>query len=270
MELLKSLQRTKQTNKQLQKTMNKTIASISAAVIVGTSSLSAYLPVPAELGITSDLTFASEYNFRGYEVADNSFQPSLEASFGDFYLGIFGNLAVNNRSGKNADNELQYYGGFEIAVPQLEGLVFDVGGTVYHWPDSGSHRTHEIFVGTKFRDLGIEGISVGVKYYYDFDRRTHVAEGSAGYIFEIDPDGDLALDVSAFFGKQFGGSIKDRGAARVNEDYHYYGASAELPFRLNEFSKLTPGVHYATAEKAALGNLRGKNVFWTISYTAGF
>src|SRR5690625_3280394 len=102
--------------------MNKTIASISAAVIVGTSSLSAYLPVPAELGVTSDLTFASEYNFRGYEVADNSFQPSLEASFGDFYLGIFANLAVDNRNRSNqrVDNELQYYGGFEIAAPQFE------------------------------------------------------------------------------------------------------------------------------------------------------
>ncbi|HLS27589.1 MAG TPA: TorF family putative porin [Opitutales bacterium] len=251
--------------------MNKTIASISAAVIVGTSSLSAYLPVPAELGVTSDLTFASEYNFRGYEVADNSFQPSLEASFGDFYLGIFANLAVDNRNRSNqrVDNELQYYGGFEIAAPQFESLVFDVGGTVYHWPDSGSKRTHEVFIGTKLYDVGIEGINVGIKYYYDFDRRTHVAEGSAGYIFEIDPDGDLSLDVSAFFGQQFGGSIKDRGA-RVNEDYHYYGASAELPFRLNEFSKLTPGVHYATAEKADLTGTRGKNLFWTISYTAGF
>lgn len=256
--------------------MNKTIASLSAAVAVGGSSLSALVPVAADLGVTSDLTFASEYNFRGYELADNSFQPSIEASLGDFYLGLFANLPIDTaRTGpKNAVSELQYYGGFAVEVPGVEGLFLDVGGTVYHWRDVGLDRTHEAYVGTKFEDVGLPGVSAAVYYFYDFDRRAHVAEGSIGYSFALDQAGDLSLDVSGVYGEQFGGSIKNRGI-RVNENYTYYGASVEVPLRLNEFSTLTAGAHYQTAEGADLDNAlggvaRGQNFFWTISYTAGF
>src|SRR5690606_24759715 len=102
--------------------MNKTIASISAAVVVGGSSLSALVPVAADLGVTSDLTYATEYVFRGYELADQSFQPSIEASVGDFYVGLFANLPTQ-RGGLNDVSEIHYYGGFAVEVPGVEGLV---------------------------------------------------------------------------------------------------------------------------------------------------
>lgn len=226
-----------------------------------------------DLSVTSDLTFASEYVFRGVEFADNSFQPSLEASAGDFYVGLFSNLPID-QGGKNNQNEIHYYGGFSLAVPGLEMLVLDIGGTVYHWPDAGLNRTHEGFVGATFQDVGIPGVSAAAYYFYDVDRRTHVLEGSLGYSMVLDQDGLFSLDLSAFYGNQFGGSIRG-GSPRVNENYDYYGASAEMPFSLNEFSTISAGVHFQTTENATLGNfgggqLRDKNLFYTVSYTAGF
>lgn len=248
--------------------MNKTIASLTAAVVAGGSSLSAFVPVAADLSVTSDLTFASEYVFRGVEFADNSFQPSIEASVGDFYVGLFSNLPID-QGGTNDQSEIQYYGGFSLVVPGLEMVTFDVGATVYHWPNGGFNRTHEGFIGTKFEDVGVPGVSAAAYYFYDVDRRTHAVEGSVGYSFAIDQAGQTSLDLSAFYGNQFGGSIR-QGSYRVNENYHYYGASAEMPYRLNEFSTLTAGAHYQSAERAQLGMLRNKNFFWTVSYTAGF
>lgn len=259
--------------------MNKTIATISAAVVVGGSSLSAFIPAAADLGVTSDLTFASEYVFRGVELADNSFQPSIEASFGDFYLGAFGNLPIdqgdkNDQSElhKNDQSELHYYGGFALAIPGMENIILDLGVTVYHWPDANADRTHEGFVGTKFENVGLPGVSTAVYYFYDTDRRSHVLEGSVGYSVALDTAGLTSLDLSALYGNQFGGSMRDTyGINRTNESYHYYGASAEVPYRLNEFSTLTAGAHYQSTENATLGApFRDENLFWTLSYTAGF
>jgi uncharacterized protein (TIGR02001 family) len=249
--------------------MNKTIASISAAVVVGGSSLSAFVPAAADLGVTSDLTFASEYVFRGVELADNSIQPSIEASLGDFYAGVFANLPIENRD--QSLTELHYYGGFALAIPGMEHIVLDLGVTVYHWPDAGQNRSHEGFVGTKFENVGIPGLSAAAYFFYDVDRRTHIVEGSVGYSFALDMVGMTSLDLSALYGNQFGGSIRDNRPGRVGENYHYYGASAELPFRLNEFSTITAGAHYQSAERYDRDLAgRNQNFFWTVSYTAGF
>jgi hypothetical protein len=84
-----------------------------------------------------------------------------------------------------------------------------------------------------------------------------------------------SIDVAAIYGSQFGSRIKDH-PFRGSENYHYYGLSAELPWQLNEFSTVTAGVHYQTAERIRFEDTfdtpagRGKNLFWTISYTAGF
>lgn len=253
--------------------MNKTIASLTVAIVAGGSSLSAQLPAVSNLSVTSDLTFATEYAFRGVEIADNSFQPSIEASMGDFYLGLFSNVPLEGQD----QSEIHYYGGFTFALPDVDFVTFDVGAKVYHWPDAGLSRTHEGFIGAKFEDVGLEGVNAAVYYFYDLDRDAHVLEGKVGYSFQLDRNGRSSLDVSAFFGNQFGnidqGQVTRTGdAMRVNENYHYYGASLEIPYQVSEFSALTAGAHYQTAEDADLrgSNLNDDNLYWTISYTAGF
>ena len=165
--------------------MNKTIAFISAAVVLGGTGLSAqWVPAVSDIGVTSDVTFASEYIFRGVERADYSFQPAVEASAGDFYVGLWANLATANNDTRYGRNEVNYYGGFALDVPNAEFLTLDVGVTVYHYPRASMNRRHEAFVGTKFSDIAnLEGVSAAVYYFYDFDVRTHVVEGSIGYSF---------------------------------------------------------------------------------------
>ncbi len=247
--------------------MNKTIASISAFAVLGGSSLSAqWVPTASELSVTSDITFASEYVYRGLERADQSFQPSIEVASGDFYAGLWTNLPIDG-----LQSELQYYAGLAVAVPDFPELVLDVGFTVYHWPNAGVNRSHEAFLGTKVSDFGVEGVSASLYYFYDFDVRSHVVEGSVGYSFPLEEFGLAAsLDVSATYGLQSGSSMKNR-AMRVSENYHYYGVSGEIPYHLTANSTVTAGVHYYTGEKVnQMVNGRGQNLFWTISYTAGF
>lgn len=250
--------------------MNKTIATVSAAVALGSTSLSAVtLPAYAELNVTSDITFASEHVSRGIERANESFQPSVEASFGDFYLGVWSNLPATNNQELT---ELNYVGGFSLYVPQWVGESFDIGATVYHFPDAGVQRTHEAYVGTQVDLPNIPGTSLAAYYRYDFDVRSHNIEGSIGYSFSLEqwvPQA-ASIDVSVLAGGQFGGDMKNHGI-RPSEDYRYYGAKLEVPYYLNDFSNVTAGLHYETADNYTFRpGERGKNLFWTISYTAGF
>jgi len=254
--------------------MNKTIASISAAIVASGTSLSAFVPAVADFGVTSDITFASEYVFRGIERADQSFQPSVEANVGDFYVGVWANLPIQNREllEDRGLTELNYYGGFAVDIPGVDFLTLDLGAKAYHFPRTGTNRNHEVFAGTKFQDLLVTGLGASVYYFYDIDLRSHVVEGSLGYSFDLNPvNVPASIDAAVLYGNQSGRRIRE-GAVRPGENYHYYGASLEMPFRLNEFSKVTAGVHYQTAERVNLAEIpgRGQNLFWTISYAAGF
>lgn len=258
--------------------MNKTIAFISAAVVLGGTGLSAqWVPAASDIAVTSDVTFASEYIFRGVERADYSFQPSVEASAGDFYVGLWANLATANHVPtvkSDLRNEVNYYGGFALEVPNAEFLTLDAGLTVYHNPRASLNRRHEAFVGTKISDIAnMNGVSAAVYYFYDFDIRSHVVEGSIGYSFDLSSlNVPASVDVSGLYGTQLGSSIKSNrlGAFGNAENYHYYGASAEVPFAVTENSTVSAGLHYQTAEKIDSSAGATKNIFWTLSYTAGF
>lgn len=258
--------------------MNKTIASVSAAAVLGVATASAqWVPSAAELGVTSDLTIASQFVPRGVEAADWSFQPSVEASFGDFYMGLWSNLPLEPRvidaMGRYVGNtpEINYYGGFTIRPPEMRDLVLDMGITVYHWPRANLDRSHEIFAGAKMENIRQTGVSVSAYYFYDLDIKTHVVESSVGYSIALERWGlPASLDLSALLGIQSGSEIEQH-QLRVSENYYYYGASVEVPMHLSPNSTLTAGVHYRTAEDFnPVGVGRDNNLFWTLSYTAGF
>lgn len=237
--------------------MKRTLLSF-AAVALPASWLAAALP--QELSVSSDLTYTSRYVFRGIQLAGNSFQPNIEAAAGDMYAGIWTNLPL-----EAADAEINYYAGMAVAAPEIDFFTLDVGLTVYHYPKTGSNRTHEFFLGALLPELGTPRLGASLYYFHDIDLRSHVAEAALTYSFSLEGTGAPAsLDLSLLGGLQ-GGNRSDI------ESFNYYGASIELPFYLNDHATITPAVHYATAEKYSFGpGERGKNLYWSISYAASF
>jgi uncharacterized protein (TIGR02001 family) len=216
--------------------------------------------MPQDISVSSDITYSSRYVFRGIQLAGNSFQPALEVGMGDLYAGVWANLPT-----ASGGTEIDYYAGTAIAVPWVEFLSLDVGLTVYHYPKSGDSRTHEFYLGALFPQLGLPGLSGSIYYFHDIDIRSQVLEGALTHSLSLEGWGlPASLDLSVHASTHGGSRVK-------SENYHYYGASLELPFYLNDYSTITPGVHYATAEKYTFGEgERGKNLFWSISYAASF
>lgn len=216
--------------------------------------------LPQEFSVSSDITYASDYVFRGIKFADDSFQPTLEAAYGDFYAGIWANLPTESDA-----SEINYYGGINFEVPGFDLASFDAGLTVYHYPGQGEQRTHEFYLGALFSIPQHPALTAGLYYFHDVDLGSHVGEGSVTYAHSLEALGlPASLDFTVLGGLQ--GTTKTR-----SESFNYYGGSIELPVALNEFSAVTAGVHYATAEKYSFGpGERGKNLFWTIGYSAAF
>ena len=195
---------------------------IIAATLAALSSLQAQ----DDMEISMSIGYESQYVFRGFSLAEDSMTASIEASFGDGYVGMWTNQPII----RGFDNEFDFYGGmgFEIA----EGISMDVGGTLYYYPESGSAapgETFELYTGFAFDSE----LSPAVYFFYDLDLEVFTVEGSVGHSFEVDETS--SLDLAGFYGFADGKGF----------DYSYFGVSLDVVKSLGDTASGSIGVRYS-------------------------
>lgn len=227
--------------------MKKLLATTLLAAVLGagTSGFGA-------LSITSDMTFASEYVFRGIKLADNSFQPGLEASFDDFYIGVWGSLPTEKRSSMGYTDEWDAYVGYGFNL--TDNMALDFGVTYYYYPDTVLDDTFEAYVGLNW---DLDSWSPGVYLYYDIDLKAWTGQGNLGYSIPLGAAG-FSLDLNAYAGY----IMPDEA-----DDFWYYGADAVIPYVINDTATVSAGLHWATN---TVDGLEGNHVYFTLSATLGF
>ncbi|MBH54366.1 MAG: hypothetical protein CMI18_08470 [Opitutaceae bacterium] len=201
--------------------MKKLIVVVTAAILAAVYSL----PAQDEMDVSMSVGYESRYVFRGVTLADESLTASIEAAFGDTYLGMWTNQPITG----SFDNEFDFYGGmgFEVA----DGISMDVGGTLYFYPESGTGaETFEIYTGLAF-DAQLDP---AIYFFYDLDLNTLTVEGSVGHSFEVDEG--TTLDLSGFLGFV---DISE------GEDYTYHGASIDVVKSLGDTASGSIGVRYS-------------------------
>jgi uncharacterized protein (TIGR02001 family) len=225
--------------------MKKLLTAVVVSAIAGSA-------IAQDLSLSADMTYTSKYVFRGVKVTEQSIQPSVELSTGDFYAGVWSNQPI--KSGE--DNEFDFYAGF--GIPVNETIKLDVGATYYYYPDSDSGATFEPYIGVTGE---IMGLSAGLYLYRDIDVKAWTTQGNLGYSFPIEAAG-VSLDLGAYYGNVDG----------RNESYRYYGVDLSVPFQINENAVVTVGVHYG--DTLGLGGSRrlglDDNLWWTAALTLGF
>lgn len=205
----------------------------------------------AQYSLSLDLTLASDYIFRGVQLADNTLHPSIEFGYDDFYAGVWAATPIDNRSSAGYIDEYDLYVGYGWALSDT--MQLDAGVTHYYYPEADS--TTEGYVGLNF---DLEGFTPGVYVYRDFDLDTWTYQFNLGYSMPLETAG-TSLDLSAFIG-------------RVDPDdfghYTYYGASAVMPFALNDNTTLSVGLHYAHNDIGF--GIDDDHLFGTVGITMGF
>lgn len=214
--------------------MKKTILAL--AVLAAGVSASAQESAKSALAVTLDVTYVSDYVFRGVKLADASIQPSVEASYGDFYAGAWHSDAVS-QSIAFFDSETDLYAGYNLAIN--ETFSTDLGVTRYTYNGGSQDDSTEVFAGIKADVL----LSPSVYYYHDFDLEVSSYIGSIGHSLPIAKLG-VSLDLSATLGY-----IQSPGGD--GSDYTYWGVGAAVPYKLSETAKLTGAVNYTSLDRHA-------------------
>jgi len=176
------------------------------------------------LAVTLDATYVSAYVFRGLESAGPSIQPSVEASYGDFYAGAW----YSDDFEGEVPSETDLYAGYSFPVNQT--LSVDVGLTRYLYERQHGDST-EAFLGVKANVF----LSPSLYSYYDIDNQSTTLVAAIGHSLPITRLG-LSVDLSA----SYGFVQRTHGA----DDYTYWGAGAAIPYMLGERAKLTVAVNY--------------------------
>jgi len=206
------------------------------------------------VSVTVDATYETKYLFRGVQLADDSFHPSVEVSSGDFYAGVWGNIAFGSYSKFPDNREWDIYFGKNIALSDIATL--DVGLTYYWYPEvpaSSTGSTTEVYVGMNW---DVQGFSPGLYAYYDFTLKAWTLQTSIGTSIPLERLG-ASLDLSAGLGHVDGDGF----------NYTYWSLGASVPVKLSEKSTITIGGTFASHD---ISGLDDNNLTGSLSYTFAF
>ncbi|MBD5779898.1 hypothetical protein IEN85_10400 [Pelagicoccus sp. NFK12] len=222
------------------------LATLAAASgLVSAASMNAQ-----ELAYSVSYGIESEYVFRGVEIASESLQGSIEATYGDGYIGVWANEALDD-FGSNA-SEFDFYAGWGYALN--DAVTLDFGGTLYHYPDFKGDDTFEAYVGAAFDTA----LAPSLYVYHDFDLDAFTFEGSIGHSVDVTEVSRVDLGLTA-------GYVDFDNAGH----YAYYGATADYVYTLSDNTDVAVGVRYSTNDKD-LGFSPDGNLWGGLSFSHSF
>jgi hypothetical protein len=221
---------------------------LALAVLTAGVSAQAQTAVAAQssaLSVTADISYVSQYVFRGLLQADDSIQPSIKATYGDFYAGVWYSDAVNtvNVNGDRpvSPSETDLYIGYGYKVS--ESIKLDVGVTRYLYEGQSTDDITEFYVGASVDTF----LKPSVYAYYAeeaYNAGVATYTASIGHSIALSFIGS-SLDLSALVGFV---------NAYDNEEYLYGVLSAAIPYKLSENATLTVGVDYVANDDDRFDN----------------
>ena len=266
--------------------MRKNVLTLALAAVAGGSALSAQMPAfPDQYSLSMQMEYESRHVFRGFKQADDTFSPSVEIGYGDFYAGWDAYFPTTRDDA--AFQEHQLYAGVEFVVPRVDHLGMDIGAIVYDFPtiEPNRNRNHEFYGGLLIGNFpNLDGLEFSVYLRHDADVKHTILEPGATYQLDFD-DPAMVIPIRLRF-DAYAGFLSDRKPVRnyrvvsmeefddrdrYKDSYNYYGASAQIFFRIDPNATLGFGLHYADAINQDEDiQRRDNNLFWKASLTMGF
>ena len=234
--------------------LKKTLTLAAVGSLFGAGSTLA-----VDLSISTTFAYESEYVFRGIGFNGKSFQPSVEASIDNAYIGIWANLPIDDPTGSLLEgNEIDFYGGYGIDL--YEGISLDLGATLYYFPETasvGDDSTFEIFGGISFA----VPFEPAVYLFWDFDLDTFTIEASGSYSYDLADAGfdKASLDLSAYLGSV---------SPDVGDSYVYVGGAVDLSYAFSDNASGAIGLRISNNDFGF--GVKDSNFWFGVSFSAGF
>jgi hypothetical protein len=207
-------------------------------------------PAAPTVALVVTPSYVSQYMFRGQRLGGQSFEPSVEADYGNWALGVWSNLPLANRVPGQSNPEIDPYGSYTYDVS--DSFSLQPGFTIYTYAnaptDQGFFRsTYEPNFAANYT---IDGFKLTPKLYYDLVLRGLTSEFSAAYAVpmrEIGSELDFTGTIGNYFQEDAVNKIDNPGA---KAEGNYWLAGVSAPFTINKATKLTVGWAYTQGEGA--------------------
>ncbi len=234
--------------------MKNTSLALLSALIVGAVPLNAQTataPAPAAptVAVTVTPAIVSNYMFRGQRLGGASFQPAVEASYGNFVAGLWSNFPVKDKVPGTSDPEFDFYGSFTATISDTISVV--PGFTAYYYPDADENAGFYKFTFEPSLALNYttNGIKFTPKIFYDFVLDGPTFELGAGYALPL-KDLGTELGFSASIGTYLLNDFAKGSSPRTKAWGDYWSVGVAAPFQLTKESKLTVGFAYTKGDGA--------------------
>jgi uncharacterized protein (TIGR02001 family) len=241
--------------------------TLAAALLCATAIAPTAYAQDAELSVSTGIDFVSQYVFRGVSFGDDSVQPYVEASYGNFTVGGWFSTAIGANS-IAAGDEFDLYVGYSVP---LEGSIsLDLGATYYHFPqggdffetNDGAAGTYEVSASVGFGEVPF---APSITAYYDFTLEAFTLEGGVGHSVALGDAQSLDLGLTVGLVDADGGS------------YEWGQASAAVSHAFTDDVAAYIGANYALNSEDVLdfdsiinGDPKG-SMFWLgTGISAGF
>jgi uncharacterized protein (TIGR02001 family) len=191
----------------------------------------AWCDTPEALSWTVSPSYVSQYMFRGERLGGPAFQPSLEADFGGWALGVWNSDPLAGRVPGQSNPEIDPYGSYTIKLG--ENLSLQPGFTWYTYPraplDQGYFRS--TFEPSLALNWTAAGVTLTPKVYYDVILRGPTGELNGAYAVPLKSIGS-ELDFAATIGSYVLADSVNRASPRVKSGGNYWLVGVTLPWTL--------------------------------------
>ena len=240
--------------------MNKNILVI-AALAMGAFSATAQDAAPAvttapaasQFSLTTSVGYESKYIFRSLQSAEDIVTPSVNVSYGDFYVGIWSAVPIHNAYYYN--NEIDLYAGYSTNLTEM--FKIDLGATRYFYDENNAigdlndeDNTVEFYVGVS-ADMFL---SPSLYVYRDFSSEIYTVEAKFGHSIDLISNVSLDLGANVGWAQSDDQAIDVKFGSEGKDTYTFWGATADVTYSFTEKTNASIGVRYAGSTVDGIGN----------------
>ncbi len=211
-----------------------------------------------DFSASASYAFESEFIFRGFEIAGDTFTPSAEgrinAGNNTYYLGVRTALPTQKTDNKRKMHEYYFGGEFDLG----DKFTLDLGLSHYQFLPFTEDSATEGILGLSLK----APLSPSIYFYGDTDGEMVTIEGSIGHAFKLDQKSAIMVT----------------GYAGISDFYvgsNYAGVMLDYSYSFTRYARFTVGGRVARLDPDAPEGDEplvdsDTRVWWGVSFTAGF
>lgn len=185
----------------------------------------------------------SQYMFRGVRLSGESFQPTVEMTYGDLTAGVWASTSLERQTSGDSDPEFDFYGSYDVSLGEASSVA--VGATWYTYP--GAKKSNGLYKHTFEPSVALNytfsGLRLTPKVYYDLMLEGPTAELNAVYAFPLSDLGTEVNLLGTIGTYKWENSVED-SLPDTKSWGDYWSVGVSIPFQVSAKSKVSLGWSY--------------------------